>query len=212
MALPNEMRHENDHRSDAWIELANADDERAWLARTRVTLSPIAAPSIMGFFGFMIATLMVGAWQAGWYGGRVTPLILWPFVLVAGGLVQVVAAVACLKARDGVALAVHTVWGAFWISWSVLQILVVTGTMLPIPLGTTSPSFAFWFLALGLVTGSAALASAASSGLLFLTLGTLTAGAGLTAAGFFAGSLGVIQAGGGCSLCPPWPPGSWLRP
>jgi hypothetical protein len=30
-----------------------------------VFLTPIAAPSIMGLFGFMIATLMLGAWQAG---------------------------------------------------------------------------------------------------------------------------------------------------
>ncbi len=177
-------------------ELAVSDSEEAWLARTRVTLSPIAAPSIMGLFGFMIATLMVGAWQAGWYGDALTPSFLWPFALIAGGFTQIIAAVACLKARDGVALAVHTAWGAFWIGWSVLQILVVTGTLAAIPLGSTSPGFAFWFIGLTLVTGSAALASTATSGLLFLTLGSLTAGSALTAAGFYAGNLGVTQAGG----------------
>ena len=63
-----------DHRS--LEELSVAEDRAAWLARTRVFLTPIAAPSIMGLFGFMIATVMLGAWQAGWYGNAATPLIL----------------------------------------------------------------------------------------------------------------------------------------
>jgi hypothetical protein len=179
-----------------WINLVTADDDQAWLAKTRVVLSPIAAPSIMGLFGFMIATLMVGAWQAGWYGGSGTPAILWPLALVAGGLLQIIAAIACLRARDGVALAVHAVWGAFWIGWSTLQLLVVTGIMPPVALGTANPGLAFWFLGLGLVTASAALAATATNGLLFATLGTLTAGSGLTAAGFFAGNLSITEAGG----------------
>jgi hypothetical protein len=49
----------------AWEELAIAEDHAGWLFRSRVFLTPIAAPSIMGLFGFMIATLMLGAWQAG---------------------------------------------------------------------------------------------------------------------------------------------------
>lgn len=67
-----------DQRSDAdrWLDLTSADDDRAWQARTRVVLQPIAAPSIMGLFGFMLATVMVGAWQAGWYGDITSPLII----------------------------------------------------------------------------------------------------------------------------------------
>jgi uncharacterized protein len=53
-----------------------AEDHDGWLSRSRVVLTPIAAPSIMGLFGFMIATLMLGAWQAGWYGSALTPLII----------------------------------------------------------------------------------------------------------------------------------------
>ena len=90
-----------------------AEDHEGWLSRSRVILTPIAAPSIMGLFGFMIATLMLGAWQAGWYGSAVTPIIIWPFALVAGGIMQSVAAVASFRARDGVAVAVHTAWGSF---------------------------------------------------------------------------------------------------
>jgi hypothetical protein len=51
----------------------------------QVFLTPIAAPSIISLFGFMIGTVMLGAWQAGWYGSTATPLLIWPFALMAGG-------------------------------------------------------------------------------------------------------------------------------
>lgn len=182
--------------SRRWEELAVAEDHEAWLARTRVFLTPIAAPSIVGLFGFMIATLMLGAYQAGWYGGAGTPSLIWPFALFAGGLLQSVAAVASLRARDGVAAAAHTAWGSFWLGWGVLQLLVTTGVLAPIALGTTNPSFAFWFIALTLVTAFAALGSLAQNLGLFTVLSTLTAGAALTAAGFYGAGLGVVRAGG----------------
>lgn len=177
-------------------DLLVAEDQEAWRSRTRITLTPIAAPSIMGLFGFMIATLMLGAWQAGWYGSPSTPLIIWPFALVAGGVLQSIAAVASFRARDGVAVAVHTAWGSFWIGWGILELLVATHVMPALPLGSTSPSFAFWFIALTLVTGIAALASLAQSIAVAIVLWTLTVGAGLTAAGFYAGNLGLQHAGG----------------
>jgi uncharacterized protein len=182
--------------SARFYELATGEDERAWLSRSRIFLSPMAAPSIMGLFGFAIATLMVGAWQAGWYGGATTPLVLWPFALFVGGIPQFIAAIACLRARDGVALAVHTIWGAFWTAWGVLQLLVATHVMAPIPLTAANSSFAFWFIGLAVVTISATLAALAQSGGVFVTLGTLAAGSCLSAAGFYSGAHGVPQAGG----------------
>jgi succinate-acetate transporter protein len=166
------------------------------MARSRVFLTPIAAPSIMGLFGFMIATLMLGAWQAGWYGTRGTPLIIWPFALFAGGLLQSIAAVASLRARDGVAVAVHTAWGAFWLGWGVLQLLVATHIIPAIPLGAASASFAIWFVPLALITFWGAIGSLAHNAWVFITLALLTAGAAVTAAGFFAGNLGVTHAAG----------------
>lgn len=177
-------------------DLAVADDRAAWLARTRVTLTPMAAPSIMGLFGFTIATVMLGAWQAGWYGNATTPLILWPFALVAGGVLQVVAAIASLRARDGVATAVHTAWGSFWFGWGILQLLVATHVMAPVPLGAANASMAFWFIALTLVTIWGMFGSLAHSVGLFTVLSTLSAGSALTAAGFYAGSLPIVRAGG----------------
>jgi hypothetical protein len=177
-------------------ELAVAEDHDGWVSRSRVFLTPIAAPSIMGLFGFMIATLMLGAWQAGWYGSAATPLLIWPFAMVAGGVLQSVAAVASFRARDGVAVAVHTAWGSFWIAWGILELLVATHVMPAIPLGIASPGFAFWFIALTLVTSFGALGALAQNLGLFVTLGTLAAGSALTAAGFYAGSLATDRAGG----------------
>jgi hypothetical protein len=177
-------------------ELAVAEDHEGWTSRSRVFLTPIAAPSIMGLFGFMIATLMLGAWQAGWYGSPATPILIWPFALVAGGILQSAAAIASFRARDGVAVAVHTAWGSFWIGWGILQLLVTTHVLPAIPLGATSPSFAFWFIALTLVTSFGALGALAQNLGIFTVLGTLAAGSALTAAGFYAGSLGTVRAGG----------------
>ena len=156
-------------------ELAVAEDHDGWVSRSRVFLTPIAAPSIMGLFGFMIATLMLGAWQAGWYGDARTPLLIWPFALVAGGILQSVAAVASFRARDGVAVAVHTAWGSFWIGWGTLELLVSVHVLSAIPLGAASPSFAFWFITLTLVTSFGALGALAQNLGMFVTLGTLTA-------------------------------------
>ena len=177
-------------------ELAVAEDHEGWVSRSRVFLTPIAAPSIMGLFGFMIATLMLGAWQAGWYGSAVTPLLIFPFAMMAGGVLQSVAAIASFRARDGVAVAMHTVWGSFWLGWGLYMLLVATHVLPAIPLGAASPSFAFWFIALTLVTIFGALGALAQNLGLFLTLGTLAAGSALTAAGFWAGSLGTLRAGG----------------
>ena len=159
-------------------------------------LTPIAAPSIMGLFGFAMATVMLGAYQAGWYGSAATPQVIWPLALFAGGIMQGIAAIASLRARDGVAVAAHTAWGSFWVAWGVLQLLVATHVMAAIPLGAASPSFAMWFVVLTLVTFWSALGALAQNMLLFVTLGVLTAASAVTAAGMWAGSLGTVNAGG----------------
>jgi uncharacterized protein len=179
-----------------WADLAVAEDHEGWVSRSRVFLTPIAAPSIMGLFGFMISTVMLGSWQAGWYGTRTTPLLIWPLAILAGGIMQAIAAVSSLRARDGVAVAVHTAWGSFWIAWGILQILVATGVIAAIPLGAASPSFAIWFVAIALVTFWGALGALAENLLLFITVSVLAAASAVTAAGFWAGSLAVTRAGG----------------
>lgn len=71
---PRSGRVGDGHAQRTWADLATAEDHAAWMARSRVFLTPIAAPSIMGLFGFTIGTVMLGAFQAGWYGNAATPL------------------------------------------------------------------------------------------------------------------------------------------
>jgi uncharacterized protein len=191
----------NGHTHRTWGDLAVAEDHEGWVARSRVFLTPIAAPSIMGLFGFFIATLMVGAWQAGWYGPANATLTIWPFALFVGGVMQIIAAIASFRARDGVALAVHTIWGAFWVGWGLLQLLVATHVVAPIAIGSYNPAFAFWFIGLTMVTGLCMFAAAGRNLLVTLTLAFLSAGTALTAAGFYAASGTVVNAGGWLFVC-----------
>ena len=82
-------RHE---RASTGVAL-NADTD-GWygdFARPRVVLQPIAAPSVLGLFGFAGATFIVAAHMAGWYGSASTPGYLFPFAAFFGGLAQFLA-------------------------------------------------------------------------------------------------------------------------
>src|SRR5262245_55906490 len=107
--------------------LAVAEDHEGWVSRSRVVLTPIVAPSIIGLFGCFCATCRVGAWMGGWFGPASATATLWPFVLFAGGVMQIIAAIASFRARDAVALTFHGIWGAFWLGWSLLEALVAAG-------------------------------------------------------------------------------------
>jgi succinate-acetate transporter protein len=181
--------------------LAVAEDHQGWVSRSRVVLTPIVAPSILGLFGFFIATLMVGAWLAGWFGPAAATATLWPFALFTGGAMQTIAAIASFRARDGVALTFHGVWGAFWLGWSLLAALAAAGVMAAIAIGASSPAFAFWFIGLTCVTGLCMIAAAGRNLLLSLTLAFLTLASVLAAAGFYGGAAVVVNAGGWLFVC-----------
>lgn len=170
-----------------------------WEDRTRVFLQPLAAPSILGLFGLAGATMMVGAWQAEWFGNAGTPLILWPFVLTFGGIAQFLAGMWAYRARDGLATAIHGMWGAFWIGWGLLFLLVSVGAV-PLALapviGTVREGFAFWFVPLAVITGLGALAALGENLVLAILLAALATAAGFTSAGFWAPATWSLHIGG----------------
>lgn len=135
-------------------------DHTSWVNRTRVFLQPIAPPSILGLFGFGGATFIVAAHLAG----------MWSF-----------------RARDGLATAMHGMWGSFWLAWGLLEILGEVG--LPdLPAGAFFPEFGFWFIALAAITLSGAIAATAESVAITLVLGTLAAGAATISVALLTGS------------------------
>jgi len=148
-------------------------------AHARIFLQPIAAPSILGLFGFAGATFIVGAFMAHWFGGPNTSLYLFPFAAVFGGLAQFLASMWAFKARDGVATAIHGTWGSFWMAYGILNMLVAMGRItLP---GGAWPEMGFWFIVLAAITWvGVAAATAQNRGL--VTVMTFLAAASTTGA------------------------------
>ncbi len=163
----------------------------------RIFLQPIAAPSVLGLFGFAGATFIVAANLAGWYGNHTTsPLYLAPFAALFGGVAQFLAGMWAYRARDALATAMHGMWGSFWIAYGILNVLLATHALHAPAVWYHQPEVGYWFLALAIVTASGAIASLAESLGLFAVLSTLAAGSGLIAGAFIYGAQGWATVAG----------------
>ena len=147
--------------------------------RTRIYLQPIAAPSILGLYGLAGATFMVAAHMAHWFGNSTTSLYLFPFAAIFGGLAQFLAGMWAYKARDGVATAIHGMWGSFWMAYGVLNVVFAMGRLTP-PTGAW-PEIGFWFIVLAAITW-VGVAAAVAENRGFVTLLTFLAAGSTTAA------------------------------
>jgi uncharacterized protein len=176
-------------------ELDIARDGHDGLA-TRVFLQPIAAPSVLGLFGFAGATFIVASNLAGWWGTPTSGLALAPFAAMFGGLAQFLAGMWAYRARDAVATAMHGTWGAFWLAYGILNVLIAAGALAAPKPWYHNPEMGFWFFALAGVTASGALASLGENLGLFSVLSTLAAGSGILAGSFIYGSLGWTHVAG----------------
>jgi succinate-acetate transporter protein len=163
-------------------------------AAARIYLQPIAAPSILGLYGFAAATFMVAANYAGWYGGANTDFVLFPFAAFFGGVAQFLAGMWAFKARDGLATAAHGTWGSFWIAFGILNFLVLSGR-LGMP-GLLSPALGYWFIVIAAITWMCTLAAFAENIGLVLVLFSLSIGSTLEAIARLIGSGGVHMAAG----------------
>ena len=153
--------------------------------RTRIMLQPIAAPSILGLFGFAGATFIVAAHLAGWYGTTKSGQYLFPFAAMFGGLAQFMAGMWAYRARDGIATAMHGMWGSFWLGYGVLNLLAAAGA-LTLPTAKF-PELGFWFLALAAITAAGAIAALFESLGLFGVLSPLAAGSAFAAIFYLTG-------------------------
>jgi succinate-acetate transporter protein len=162
----------------------------------RIVLQGIAAPSILGLFGFFAGTLVLAAHTAGWYGGPASPHFFFPFIALTGGLAQFLAGMWSYRARDGLATAVHTIWGAFFLAYGLLLAFEVAGAIAPPATGEPFPGFAIWFVALAAITWSAALAAVGESLGLVAVLSTLATGATILAVADWVGDDRWTEIGG----------------
>src|ERR671939_1164489 len=163
---------------------------------TRVFLQPIAAPSILGLAGFAGATFMVASNLACWWGTPTSGLVLAPFAAMFGGLAQFLAGMWAYRARDGIATLAHGTWGAFWLAYGLLNILLATHVLTAPTPWYHNPEVGFWFFALAITTAIAAVAAFAEGLGLVAVLSTLAAGSGILAGAFIYGSHGWAQVAG----------------
>lgn len=159
-----------------------------WREHTQINLSPVAAPSILGLFGFAVSTFMV-AKMTGWFGDDVTtPLILAPLAITVGGVAEFLAAMWSYRSRDTLATAIHGTWGAFWIAYGIYRLLAGLGGL---PGTAASPvaatAFGFWFVGLAAVMWIGVFAAAAENAGVILVLLALAVGGTLMAIGLIAG-------------------------
>ncbi|MCC7496607.1 MAG: hypothetical protein IT160_03450 [Bryobacterales bacterium] len=160
-------------------------------AQSRVFLQPIAAPSILGLYGLAGATFMVAAQMAHWFGSSHTTLLLVPFAAIFGGLTQLLAGMWAYKARDGVATAVHGMWGAFWMAFGILALILSSGRA-PQPTGSLFPELGYWFIVLAAITWVCSGAATAQNKSLVTTLVFLAAGSTIAALALLIGVEGLL--------------------
>lgn len=169
--------------------------ETTEITPARIYLQPVAAPSILGLYGFAGATFMVAAHMAGWFGGPHTVMYLAPFAAIFGGLAQFLAGMWAFKARDGLATAMHGLWGSFWIAFGILALMFARGGLgLP---GGTFPELGYWFIVAAAITWIGAWAALAENVSLFLVLAFLALGSTLEAIARLSGSMGALNMAAG---------------
>lgn len=169
-----------------------------WEASTRVFLSPIAAPSILGLFGFAGATFIVAMHEATGYGGSDATSYLFPFAALFGGVAQFTAGIWSYRARDGLATAMHGMWGSFWIAFGILELLLAIGVLQSVE--GDFVEFGYWFVVLSAVTFAGAMAAHGENIAIAVVLHTLWAGAALLALANFVGA----EAGSGWASAAGW--------
>jgi succinate-acetate transporter protein len=167
-----------------------------WRNHARVFLQPIAAPSILGLFGFSAATFITTAYLVGWYGSKTSPLLIFPFATAAGGIAQGGAALWAFKARDGLATAIHGIWAAFWLGFGFLQFMIAL-KLIPAPAPHAAvPELGYWMFALSAITLVGMIASLGESLAITSVLAPLWVGVGFLGIFYLVGGSGWEKVGG----------------
>jgi succinate-acetate transporter protein len=164
--------------------------------QANIWLQPIAAPSILGLYGFAGPTFMVAAHMAHWFGTSQTDMVLWPFAAFFGGLAQFLAGMWAFKARDGVATAMHGTWGSFWMAFGILQILVGIGKVTVPTNGAAFQALGFWFIVLAAITWAGMAAASRESSVVATVLGFLAGGSTIAAIAELVGVEGLRMLAG----------------
>lgn len=156
----------------------------------RIVLSPIAAPSILGYFALASALFIYGSWLAGWWGTEKDTGAFFPFILFFGGFGQLAAALWGYRARAAVAAALHGSWAAFWLGIGLIYLLATTHAIAVPARGNVWQSLGEWSIYMSIISWTTAFAALARSPIGFVAQGLLGTASAFAAAGFMNGSSG----------------------
>jgi hypothetical protein len=129
--------------------------------------------------------------MAHWFGTSDANLLLVPFAAIFGGLAQFLAGMWAYKARDGVATAVHGMWGAFWMAFGIIALMHTSGAA-TVPGGPLFPEMGQWFIVLAAITWVCTVAASAENASLMTTLAFLAGGSTIAAIALLTGSAGLL--------------------
>ncbi len=105
---------------------------------------------------------------------------------------QVLAGMWSYRARDTLATVLHAPWGAFWLGYGALCLMVANATIPPV--GAAIPVLGMWLVAVAVLSWVMAGAAIARSLALVLTVGALAVSATLGAIGYLTGVGGLVTA------------------
>ena len=166
--------------------------------QTRIFLSPIGHPSVLGLTGFFASTWIVSTYLCGWYGHQATtPSAYLFFVMFMGGIGQAIAGLFAFHARDDAAIVVHWTWGSFFIYHSLEDLLRVMNYLPAVESRyAADDGVAMVFATLMALTWVCVVAFAAREAILLVMTVFLATGATLAVPGFHYGSEATIKAAG----------------
>jgi len=158
-------------------------EEQIERAETRISLSPIASPSILGFFGLGHASWIVGGFLAGWFDIPAAATLFFPFLLTFGGLGMFLAGMWAFRARDHLGSFAFTMWGTLWLAVGGITLFLAGDAAAS--LTVTGAPLGMIFVALAAATWIATIASAWRNLAVLLTWGLAAAAATSIAIGAF---------------------------
>lgn len=164
------------------IPMPSPQDEGMAASRSQAFVP--AVPSILGMYALAAGTFLVAARMAHWYGSAQSAIVLFPLVLILGGVAQFYAGAWALRTSDAVALATHCTWGSFWAAYAILEILFATGRVVR-PQGAF-PELGYWFVVVAAITWGITAAARHNAGMTTL-LALLAVGSTLEAVAELAG-------------------------
>ena len=103
----------------------------------------ICNPAPLGLAAFGLTTLVLNAFNSGLVD-KASEGLVWPLGIFFGGMAQFAAAMWEAKKNNTFGFTAFSSFGAFWLAFAVMELLVMNGAMQPIPKGGLTVFLVAW--------------------------------------------------------------------